>query len=288
MSKCFKAITAAFLSAFIVAGCGSAAPSLPPPPAEPSAESTRKDSLLVVKRDEGSPAPNLAGNVSDGPTEDLVTLTTEEEMSFALFCPMLSETQFRDMLLKDGADFVPNRLAHFENRYFAYYNSGRQELVVCDAALRWFRNIVTSERPEDRVQDARWLNENELLVLTGSEHGQKLYTYLMTEQELRPVYEPPQNKVILSLRVTETGEVECVIGELPEPPDGEAEPLSEPAASLETKEDPADRQPVEESPIKHKNPFFSAGKLGAAEDRTWESLFPEDWPRETIRVDFAK
>lgn len=288
MSKCFKAIVATFLAAFFLTGCGSAAPSLPPPPTEPPAESERKDSLLVVKRDEGSPAPNLAGNVSDGPTEDLVTLTTEEEMSFALFCPMLSETQFRDMLLKDGADFVPNRLAHFEKRYFAYYNSGRQELVVCDAALRWFRNIVTSERPEDRVQDARWLNENELLVLTGSEQGQRLYIYLMTEQELRPVFEPPQNKVILSLRVTEKGEVECVIGELPEPSDGEEGTLSEPASSPETKEDPTGLQPVEDSSIKRKNPFFSAGKLGAAEDFTWESLFPEDWPREIIRIDLAK
>ena len=52
--------------------------------------------------------------------EDTIELVTQgvlrhsEEEGFALFYPLLSETQFRCLMDEDGVDFIPNRLVSCE------------------------------------------------------------------------------------------------------------------------------------------------------------------------------
>ena len=298
LSARITSLTAAVLAALFVSGCSASQPSVQP--VIPAPPENGEESLLVVKDDTAPSAPDLSEGPSDGPAEDLVTLNREEERSFALFCPMLSEIQFRDMLLQDGADFVPDRLTHFEDRYFAYYNSGSRELVVCDAALRWFRNIVTGADAGDRILNAVWFNENCLLVLTGNEEHQTVYTYLMTEQELRPVFEPPEGKAILSLKLNEAGKVECIMGDAPQktsPEDKEPDPVI-PLPGSEKETGPVSEEPLPEDP-KPAGPEQPAPDPPESEEQNGEptepfraeeenrsllSLYPEDWPRETVTL----
>lgn len=200
-------------SALMLSGCGNMA-SVDDFPTPNKATSTNgQGPTLIVKEEEKTPSLDFSEAQPNDSCDDLVTMTSEEASGFALFCGIMSETQFRDMLQGDGVDFVPNRLAQFENRYLAYYNSDSNGLIICDYGLHWFRSVIAaSELAESKIQDAQWLNENCLLILGGNESSQSIYTYLMTEQTLTAVYTAPEDKAILEMTITEDGKVECTIG----------------------------------------------------------------------------
>ena len=213
----------AFLTAtMLLTGCANAA-------SEPSSQqdgfcTTQQGPTLVV-RDEGKSAgPDLSTAAPNDPANDLVTMNSEEEIGFALFCSLLSESQFRDMLQRDGANFIPDRLARFEDRYFAYYNSGKGDLVVCNSAREWFHNIFSDGMvvEKGRVLDAQWLDDACLLILAGNESQQILYAYYLEDQALSSVYASPEGKVILEFTVDENGTVECELG-TPDVPVAQAE-----------------------------------------------------------------
>ena len=200
-------------SALMLSGCGNTVSAEDFPTPNKATPTNEQVPTLIVKEEEKTPSPDFSEAQPNDSCDDLVTMTSEEASGFALFCGIMSETQFRDMLQGDGADFVPNRLAQFENRYLAYYNSDSNGLIICDYGLHWFRSVIAAcELAESKIQDAQWLNENCLLILGGNESSQSIYTYLMTEQTLTAVYTAPADKAILEMTITEDGKVECTIG----------------------------------------------------------------------------
>lgn len=241
------------LAVALLVGCGSAAPSTPSPVPDQTLPNTTEPPALVVKNEESGSTPDFSEAQPNTSGDDLLIMSSEEETGFALFCSLLSETQFRDMLQRDGANFIPDRLACLEDRLFAYYNSEQSDLVVCDSALQWFCTVSLGSSPEIRVLDAQWLDDNCLLILSGGEAQQLLYTYRPQEENLECVYTPPEDKVILGMTVTQDGVVDCTLADrafysvqsLQEPP---AEPSGEAEApSIEPTEETATAEPPQET-----------------------------------------
>ena len=94
------------------AACGSAAPESPD---ENTLFAANGPALTVVEKqpDQYTTDPEDK-TVPPEQSPDLLTMNSQEEEGFALFYPLLSETQFRCLMDEDGVDFIPNRLVSCE------------------------------------------------------------------------------------------------------------------------------------------------------------------------------
>ena len=95
-----------------LAACGSAAPESPD---ENTLFAANGPALTVVEKqpDQYTTDPEDK-TVPPEQSPDLLTMNSQEEEGFALFYPLLSETQFRCLMDEDGVDFIPNRLVSCE------------------------------------------------------------------------------------------------------------------------------------------------------------------------------
>ena len=143
---------AAVGTVLLLAGCGSAAP-------EKSTENrlfaANGPALTVVEKQPDQYTADPDGNTA--PPEqspDLVTMNSEEEAGFALFYPLLSETNFRRLMAQDGVDFIPDRLVRCEDGGLAYYSSAAGDLVYCSADFSDIKALLCEYRKLDRRRSA--------------------------------------------------------------------------------------------------------------------------------------
>ena len=124
--------------------CGSAAPESPD---ESVLFAANGPALTVVEKqpDQYTTDPEDK-TVPPEQSPDLLTMNSQEEEGFALFYPLLSETQFRCLMDEDGVDFIPNRLVSCEEGGLAYYSTAAGDLVYCTADFSTVKAVLCQQR----------------------------------------------------------------------------------------------------------------------------------------------
>ena len=145
---------------------------------------------------------------------DLLTMNSEEEAGYALFYPLLSETQFRCLMAQDGVDFIPNRLVQCEEGGIAYYNSTSGDLVYCTSDFSSVKAILCDERI-GFIKEARWLDADRLLFLRGDDSQQAVYLFRPQEDIVELLYQSPEGRQILGIEIDEEGQPVCILSALP-------------------------------------------------------------------------
>lgn len=215
--------TGILLGVLLLTACGSEAPA-------PSMDSNPRyedgPALIARDEDEDSSLPELSvGNRKEEET-DLLTMSSREEESYRLFCAALTENEFHQLMQHDGVDFMPDRVVSSQLGCMAYYNSTEEEVIVCHPEQKSIRRVFEGQFEPGRVMDVRWLQDDELLILRGTEEKQQVYRYRPERLLLEKVYSSPEGQTILSLDVTEEGLAGCILS-VPQPTEevsGEGEP----------------------------------------------------------------
>ena len=141
-------------------------------------------------------------------------MNSEEEAGYALFYPLLSETQFRCLMAQDGVDFIPNRLVQCEEGGIAYYNSTSGDLVYCTSDFSSVKAILCDERI-GFIKEARWLDADRLLFLQGDDSQQAVYLFRPQEDIVELLYQSPEGRQILGIEIDEEGQPVCILSALP-------------------------------------------------------------------------
>ena len=204
------------------AACGSAAPESPD---ESVLFAANGPALTVVEKQPDQYTTDPEDKTA--PPEqspDLLTMNSQEEVGFALFYPLLSETQFRCLMDEDGVDFIPNRLVSCEEGGLAYYSTAAGDLVYCTADFSTVRAVLCQQRV-GLIIDARWLDADHLLFLQGNENEQAVYLFRPAEDMVELLYQSPEGRQILGIELDENGQPVCILSALPQ--------LEEPAPTPE-------------------------------------------------------
>ena len=82
-------------------------------------------------------------------------MNSQEEAGYALFYPLLNETQFRELMQRDGVDFIPDRVVRDEEGGIAYFSSCAGDIVYLAPDLTSVRLLSKQDR-SGCVRDARW------------------------------------------------------------------------------------------------------------------------------------
>ena len=185
------------------AACGSAAPESPD---ENTLFAANGPALTVVEKqpDQYTTDPEDK-TVPPEQSPDLLTMNSQEEEGFALFYPLLSETQFRCLMDEDGVDFIPNRLASCEEGGLAYYSTAAGDLVYCTADFSTVKAVLCQQRV-GLIIDARWLDADHLLFLQGNENEQAVYLFRPAEDMVELLYQSPEGRQILGIELDENGQ----------------------------------------------------------------------------------
>lgn len=209
----------------LLTGCGSAAPV---PNGEGALFAANGPALTVVEKQPDQYTADPDGETA--PPEqspDLLTMNSEEEAGFALFYPLLNETQFRRLMAQDGVDFIPDRLVRCAEGGLAYYSSAAGDLVYCSADFASVKAVLRGERI-GRIVDARWIDADRLMFLQGDDSVQAVYLFRPVEETVEILYQPPEGRQILGIEIDENGQPVCILSALPEvnevlpaPEDGE-------------------------------------------------------------------
>ena len=183
-----------------LAACGSAAPESPD---ESVLFAANGPALTVVEKqpDQYTTDPEDK-TVPPEQSPDLLTMNSQEEEGFALFYPLLSETQFRCLMDEDGVDFIPNRLVSCE------------EAVLCQQRV-------------GLIIDARWLDADHLLFLQGNENEQAVYLFRPAEDMVELLYQSPEGRQILGIELDENGQPVCILSALPQLEESDPTPAPE-------------------------------------------------------------
>lgn len=204
---------AAVGTVLLLVGCGSAAP-------EKNTENrlfaANGPALTVVEKQPDQYTADPDGNTA--PPEqspDLVTMNSEEEAGFALFYPLLSETNFRRLMAQDGVDFIPDRLVRCEDGGLAYYSSAAGDLVYCSADFSDIKALLCEYRI-GTIMDARWIDADRLMFLQGNDSVQAVYLFRPTEKAVELLYQPPEGRQILGIEIDENGQPVCILSTLPQ------------------------------------------------------------------------
>lgn len=194
----------------LLAGCGSAA------------SEVRQDVLpngpALVAMDGETKAKEPLPQRSDAPKDqnpDLKTMSLEEEASYTLFCNVMNESGFREMICRDGVDFLPDHMAHIQGSPIAYFKDRGEVVVICDEGLSWFQHVPAGSFGSGTVRNALWLDADRLLVLMDADTVQQVCLYSPTTQQIDVVYASPEGQSIRDITVDEKGEVDCLL--IPEP-----------------------------------------------------------------------
>ena len=184
------------------AACGSAAPESPD---ESVLFAANGPALTVVEKqpDQYTTDPEDK-TVPPEQSPDLLTMNSQEEEGFALFYPLLSETQFRCLMDEDGVDFIPNRLVSCEEGGLAYYSTAAGDLVYCTADFSTVKAVLCQQRV-GLIIDARWLDADHLLFLQGNENEQAVYLFRPAEDMVELLYQSPEGRQILGIELDENG-----------------------------------------------------------------------------------
>ena len=186
-----------------LAACGSAAPESPD---ESVLFAANGPALTVVEKqpDQYTTDPEDK-TVPPEQSPDLLTMNSQEEEGFALFYPLLSETQFRCLMDEDGVDFIPNRLVSCEEGGLAYYSTAAGDLVYCTADFSTVKAVLCQQRV-GLIIDARWLDADHLLFLQGNENEQAVYLFRPAEDMVELLYQSPEGRQILGIELDENGQ----------------------------------------------------------------------------------
>ena len=219
----------------LLTGCGSAAPA---PNGEGALFAANGPALTVVEKQPDQYTADPDGETA--PPEqspDLLTMNSEEEAGFALFYPLLNETQFRRLMAQDGVDFIPDRLVRCAEGGLAYYSSAAGDLVYCSADFASVKAVLRGERI-GRIVDARWIDVDRLMFLQGDDSVQAVYLFRPVEETVEILYQPPEGRQILGIEIDENGQPVCILSALPEvnevlpaPEDGGEESDTDPDSS---------------------------------------------------------
>ena len=195
------------------AACGSAAPESPD---ENTLFAANGPALTVVEKqpDQYTTDPEDK-TVPPEQSPDLLTMNSQEEEGFALFYPLLSETQFRCLMDEDGVDFIPNRLVSCEEGGLAYYSTAAGDLVYCTADFSTVKAVLCQQRV-GLIIDARWLDADHLLFLQGNENEQAVYLFRPAEDMVELLYQSPEGRQILGIELDENGQPVCILSALPQ------------------------------------------------------------------------
>ena len=196
-----------------LAACGSAAPESPD---ESVLFAANGPALTVVEKqpDQYTTDPEDK-TVPPEQSPDLLTMNSQEEEGFALFYPLLSETQFRCLMDEDGVDFIPNRLVSCEEGGLAYYSTAAGDLVYCTADFSTVKAVLCQQRV-GLIIDARWLDADHLLFLQGNENEQAVYLFRPAEDMVELLYQSPEGRQILGIELDENGQPVCILSALPQ------------------------------------------------------------------------
>ena len=213
----------------LLAGCGSAAPS--------TQENLFSNGPALVAVDGENDENEARPNLSAAPKEqapDLRTMSAEEESSYALFCNIMSESGFREMIRRDDVDFLPDHMAHIQGGPIAYFKDRGEVVVICDEELSWFQHVPAGSFGSGRVCNALWLDADRLLVLMDADTAQRVCLYAPATQQLDVVYVSPEGRAICEIRMDDEGNVTCLLA--PEEPLDHEEALQSAEAAGETGE----------------------------------------------------
>lgn len=202
----------------LLAGCGSAAP--------PMQEDLFSNGPALVAVDGENEANEPRPDLSAAPKEqapDLRTMSAEEESSYALFCNMMSESGFREMIRRDDVDFLPDRMAHIQGSPIAYFKDRGEVVVICDEGLSWFQHMPAGSFGSGTVRNALWLDADRLLVLMDADTAQQVCLYTPATQQLDVVYVSPEGRAICEIMMDDEGEAACLLA--PEAPQSAEEAL---------------------------------------------------------------
>ena len=203
------------------AACGSAAPESPD---ENTLFAANGPALTVVEKqpDQYTTDPEDK-TVPPEQSPDLLTMNSQEEEGFALFYPLLSETQFRCLM---GVDFIPNRLVSCEEGGLAYYSTAAGDLVYCTADFSTVKAVLCQQRV-GLIIDARWLDADHLLFLQGNENEQAVYLFRPAEDMVELLYQSPEGRQILGIELDENGQPVCILSALPQMEESDPTPAPE-------------------------------------------------------------
>ena len=206
------------------AACGSAAPESPD---ESVLFAANGPALTVVEKkpDQYTTDPEDK-TVPPEQSPDLLTMNSQEEEGFALFYPLLSETQFRCLMDEDGVDFIPNRLVSCEEGGLAYYSTAAGDLVYCTADFSTVKAVLCQQRV-GLIIDARWLDADHLLFLQGNENEQAVYLFRPAEDMVELLYQSPEGRQILGIELDENGQPVCILSALPQLEESDPTPAPE-------------------------------------------------------------
>ena len=207
-----------------LAACGSAAPESPD---ENTLFAANGPALTVVEKqpDQYTTDPEDK-TVPPEQSPDLLTMNSQEEEGFALFYPLLSETQFRCLMDEDGVDFIPNRLVSCEEGGLAYYSTAAGDLVYCTADFSTVKAVLCQQRV-GLIIDARWLDADHLLFLQGNENEQAVYLFRPAEDMVELLYQSPEGRQILGIELDENGQPVCILSALPQLEESDPTPAPE-------------------------------------------------------------
>lgn len=204
---------AAVGTVLLLAGCGSAAP---PKSTENGLFAANGPALTVVEKQPDQYTADPDGNtVPPEQSPDLVTMNSEEEAGFALFYPLLSETNFRRLMAQDGVDFIPDRLVRCAEGGLAYYSSTAGDLVYCSADFSDVKALLCECRI-GFIMDARWIDADRLMFLQGNDSVQAVYLFRPAEKAVELIYQPPEGRQILGIEIDENGQPVCILSTLPQ------------------------------------------------------------------------
>ena len=220
--------------------CGSAAPEVP----EDNTLFAANGPALTVVEKQPDQYTSIPDNDVIPPEQspDLLTMNSEEEAGFALFYPLLSESQFRSLLARDGVDFIPDRLVQCQEGGLAYYSSTAGDLVYCSADFSAVKAVLCQQRV-GFIMDARWMDADRLLFLQGDETRQAVYLFRPAEEVVELLYQSPAGRQILGIELDENGQPVCILSALPQ----QEETPQSPEENGQTAA-PADDVPSAESP----------------------------------------
>lgn len=244
---------------FGFAACGSAAPESPN---ENTLFAANGPALTVVEKqpDQYTTDPEDK-TVPPEQSPDLLTMNSQEEAGFALFYPLLSETQFRCLMDEDGVDFIPNRLVSCEEGGLAYYSTAAGDLVYCTADFSTVKAVLCQQRV-GLIMDARWLDADHLLFLQGNENEQAVYLFRPAEDMVELLYQSPEGRQILGIELDENGQPVCILSALPQ--------MEEPAST------PAPEENGTDNTNSGTESDESSGENSASNAKDWSSSLWDD------------
>ena len=213
MKRIFGAILVMGIALLTLAACGSSAPE---PAGDERLFAANGPALTVVEKqpDQYTADPGCKTTPPEQ-SPDLLTMNSQEEAGYALFYPLLNETQFRELMQRDGVDFIPDRVVRDEEGGIAYFSSCAGDIVYLAPDLTSVRLLSKQDR-SGCVRDARWLDADRLLFLQGDEFGQAVYLFRPMEDVIELLYQSPAGREILGIEVDENGEPVCILSALPQ------------------------------------------------------------------------